>query len=122
MLERAGLAEMARRSVRELSHGQRRRAVLAAAWIGRPRLLLLDEPFEAMDGNIRSEVLAWIENEVAGGAAAVVAAHTFEELASRASAALTIGEGGRPRLQTELPGERRRRLAILATIARGQVQ
>src|SRR5215831_14846731 len=39
-LDRAGLRHSANRSIRELSMGQRRRAVMAAAWIGRPQNVL----------------------------------------------------------------------------------
>ena len=56
-LQRAGLWNIAHRSIRELSSGQRRRAVLAAAWIGSPRIVILDEPLEAMDRAIRGEIL-----------------------------------------------------------------
>ena len=43
--------------------GQRRRAVLAAARIGAPAHLLLDEPLEAMDRGAREDILAWIASE-----------------------------------------------------------
>ncbi len=48
-LAEAGLAERAQASVRELSAGQRRRALLAAAWVGAPKVVLLDEPLESLD-------------------------------------------------------------------------
>ena len=64
-LERVGLANLAHRSVRELSMGQRRRAVLAAAFVGTPRHVLLDEPLEAMDRGAREDLLAWIDRLVA---------------------------------------------------------
>ena len=118
-LERVGLEAMGHRSVRELSQGQRRRAVLAAAWIGRPRVLLLDEPFEAMDRNIREEILAWIEALVEQGATAIVGTHEFETLVSRATAAMTIQVGGKLRLYGRLPEERSERLALVDNLARG---
>src|SRR6185312_150815 len=52
-LEQVGLGKLAHRSVRELSMGQRRRAVLAAAFIGTPSHVLLDEPLEALDRGAR---------------------------------------------------------------------
>ena len=55
------------RSVRELSKGQRRRALLAAARIGEPRLLLLDEPLDALDRAARADVLSWIEEHCRAG-------------------------------------------------------
>src|SRR5262249_46298753 len=49
----AGLSDLRKRSLRQLSKGQRRRALLAAAWIGMPQTLVLDEPFDTMDRGMR---------------------------------------------------------------------
>jgi len=74
-LARVGLGELSHRSVRELSMGQRRRAVLAAALVGTPRQALLDEPLEAMDRGAREDLLAWTDRLVAAGATVVVVAY-----------------------------------------------
>ena len=63
-LAEAGLAARANASVRQLSAGQRRRALLAAAWIGSTRIALLDEPLESLDLVLRERVLSWIHQLV----------------------------------------------------------
>ena len=48
-LDEVGARELARRSIGELSGGERQRVLLSQALIGRPRLLLLDEPLISLD-------------------------------------------------------------------------
>ena len=89
-LEKAGLGPVAKRSIRELSMGQRRRAVLAAAWIGSPRVVLLDEPLEAMDRGMRQGILSWVERLLSESAAVIAATHDIEPFVSCAVRALTV--------------------------------
>ena len=56
MLERVGLAGAAARYPAELSGGMQQRLALAQSLIARPRLLLLDEPFGALDPGIRHDM------------------------------------------------------------------
>jgi len=117
-LQKVGLGELSRRSVRELSMGQRRRAVLAAARVGAPRQVLLDEPLEAMDRGARDDILAWIDGLVAAGAAVLVVSHDIEPFAPRATSALTP-RGGRCETFAPLPANPAERLALLESLARG---
>lgn len=68
-----------RTSVRRLSGGQRQRVALAAAMVGQPDLLFLDEPTAGLDPHARREVWAIISDERDRGASVVVTTHSFEE-------------------------------------------
>ncbi len=117
-LAEAGLAERAGASVRELSAGQRRRALLAAAWIGTPRVVLLDEPLESLDRALRDRVLAWIGELVRGGATVVVVSHQLEPFTMLATAAVTV-RNGHTLGPIAVDGDSTRRLALLERLARG---
>ncbi len=119
VLEKCGLGSFSGRSIRELSMGQRRRAVLAAAWIGEPRTVLLDEPLEAMDRGMRDDIISWIDRLLAREALVLVATHDIEPFVARARRALTVA--GRRRLFEPLPGAAAERLACLEALSRGQV-
>jgi ABC-type multidrug transport system ATPase subunit len=84
-LTRAGISYAGNRSIRELSMGQRRRAVVAAAWIGNPKIILLDEPLESMDRAIRTTILSWIDGLAMTDAAVVIATHQVEPFVEKAN-------------------------------------
>ncbi|MGY5883943.1 ABC transporter ATP-binding protein [Modestobacter lacusdianchii] len=65
--------------VRSLSGGERRRLDLALALLGRPDVVVLDEPTTGLDPESRRQVWQLVHDLVAGGAAVVLTTHHLEE-------------------------------------------
>jgi len=95
VLERLGLADLARRAPHELSGGQRQRVALGRALATDPALLLLDEPLSALDAPLRRALrdeLRAILRE--WRTAAVVVTHDFTE-AYRLADRIVVYDAGR---------------------------
>jgi ABC-type multidrug transport system ATPase subunit len=80
------LQSLAGKSMRALSVGQRRRVDLARAFMGRPRILILDEPFAALDAQFKQ--LARDRIDEAGKRAVVLISEP--EVQIRASATVSL--------------------------------
>ena len=65
MLGRVGLSGKADDFPGQLSLGQQRRVALARAFVGRPELLILDEPFVSLDPALAEEMMALTESLIA---------------------------------------------------------
>ncbi|MBB1243699.1 ABC transporter ATP-binding protein [Streptomyces durbertensis] len=95
MLELVGLAGHGERMPHELSGGQQQRVALARALAPRPALVLLDEPFNALDSALRAGVRADVRAALhATGATAVLVTHDQQEALSTADLVAVV-RGGR---------------------------
>ena len=80
LLERFGLAAHARHPVWRLSGGEQQRVALARALITAPRLLLLDEPFSALDAELRATMREEFARRIgAAGTTALLVTHDEAE-------------------------------------------
>ena len=78
LLSVLGLADAATTLVVDYSHGMRKKIALAAALLHNPRVLFLDEPFEAIDPVSARTIKAVLERYTAGGATVVFSSHVME--------------------------------------------
>ncbi|PZF97748.1 ABC transporter ATP-binding protein [Micromonospora deserti] len=93
LLDRFGLAELARRQTGGLSGGQRRRLAVALAFVGRPRLALLDEPTTGLDVEARRTLWDAIRAFHEDGGTVLLSSHYLEEVEALAHRVVVIGHG-----------------------------
>jgi iron complex transport system ATP-binding protein len=86
------LDKLAKRSVNQLSTGERARVLTARALVGNPRLLLLDEPLSNLDPYWVLRFLEIFENAATSGHMVLAALHDLSQL-DRFGRALLISEG-----------------------------
>ena len=115
-LKRVGAGGLLDRNPAELSGGERGRVALARALVRRPSLLLLDEPFAALDAITRARLDDELP-EVVAGAATLLVTHDVAEALLVADRVLMLGADGA--IDLEVPGLRslpsvERRAALLS--------
>jgi heme exporter protein A len=94
-----GLDRVADARVRTFSAGMKRRLSLARVMLGRPRVLLLDEPFAGLDQGAKKWLEERLEGLKAGGAALLMVTHSFGRELGIADR-LAVLAGGRIALDT----------------------
>ncbi|MEV1242088.1 ABC transporter ATP-binding protein [Nonomuraea sp. NPDC050022] len=93
LLVRLGLAEHARTPYRRLSGGQQQRLSLAAAVIGRPELVFLDEPTAGLDPQARHACWDLVGELRAAGVSVVLTTHHMDEAERLADHVVIIDRG-----------------------------
>ncbi len=91
-LEFFGLAREGDSLPHSLSSGQRRRLLLAAAFVRPKKLLVLDEPEQRLDTTMRAQLADRLSAEVAGGIGLLLVTHDPAFLLASATAALSISD------------------------------
>ncbi len=89
-----GLEGLEKRYPNQLSGGQRQRVAFARAIAPRPHLLLLDEPFAAIDAKVRKELRSWLKETIQKvGITSIFVTHDQEEAVEVADDIIIINEG-----------------------------
>jgi ABC-2 type transport system ATP-binding protein len=93
LLGRFGLDGLTRRQTGGLSGGQRRRLAVALAFVGRPRLIFLDEPTTGLDVEARHALWDGIRAFHADGGTVLLTSHYLEEVEALAQRVVVLGAG-----------------------------
>ena len=94
ILEVCGLTELADRFPKQMSGGQRQRVALARALVIEPKLLLLDEPFAAIDAKVRKELRNWLKDMIGKiGITSIFVTHDQDEAVVVADEIIVTNQG-----------------------------
>lgn len=93
VIEAVGLDLCDKRKVRKYSLGMKQRLGIAAAIMGQPELIILDEPTNALDDSGVQQVCTLIQNERNRGALIIIACHNTELLKSLADTIYYLNNG-----------------------------
>nr|WP_225937129.1 ABC transporter ATP-binding protein [Myxococcus sp. RHSTA-1-4] len=106
-LEQVGLMEAWKVQTQALSHGMAKRAAMAQALMGRPPLVLLDEPTAGLDPRIAAQVRQVIRDMKEKRQTVVVSSHNLQELEELCDAAAILDKGSLAQAGTmsELTGQ-----------------
>jgi len=105
LMTRFGVDQLADRYPDQLSGGQAQRVAILRAVATNPRLLLLDEPFSALDPTTRADLQGWLaELAAALRVTVVLVTHDVDEALRLAERVVLLGADGRLRNQWAVDG------------------
>jgi ABC-2 type transport system ATP-binding protein len=93
LVDRLGIGAFSDTTVRRLSGGQRQRVALAAALVGRPEVVFLDEPTAGLDPHARLDVWDLVRETRDSGCAVIITTHSFEEAQRLADQIVIVNRG-----------------------------
>ena len=93
VIQQAGLQDVARRKAGGFSLGMRQRLGIAAAMLGDPEILMLDEPFNGLDPEGIVWMRGFLRSFARQGGAVLVSSHLMSELEDTADHLVVVGRG-----------------------------
>jgi ABC-2 type transport system ATP-binding protein len=93
LLDRFDLGDLAKRQTGGLSGGQKRRLAVALAFVGRPRIVVLDEPTTGLDVRARRALWDAVRSFHADGGTVLLSSHYLEEIEALARRVVVLGGG-----------------------------
>ncbi|MCI9546164.1 MAG: ATP-binding cassette domain-containing protein [Lachnospiraceae bacterium] len=94
LLELISMKDLGKRYPHQLSGGQRQRVAFARALAPNPQLLLLDEPFAAIDAKVRRELRTWLREMIGRvGVTSIFVTHDQEEAMEVADMVILTNQG-----------------------------
>ncbi len=101
IIERTGIGPLLDRAVGKLSGGERQRVAIARALIGKPRVLMMDEPLAALDWRAKAELLDLFETVIRDfGIPTVMITHAPAEVERLADRVVFMADGAVERVET----------------------
>ncbi|MBE6050116.1 MAG: ABC transporter ATP-binding protein [Clostridium sp.] len=94
LVELIGLKGLEKRYPSELSGGQKQRVAFARALAPRPKILLLDEPFAALDAKVRKDLRSWLKKTIREvGITSIFVTHDQDEATEVADEIIVTNKG-----------------------------
>ena len=93
IVDQLGIQDLLLRGVTSLSTGEMRKTLIARALIKSPRLLILDEPFDGLDGRSRATLAESINRLMTGSMRVILVVHRLEEIVPNITHVLLVKEG-----------------------------
>ena len=93
VLEQLGLHGLSGRHIRDLSGGQQHRVFLARALVGKPGILILDEPTSSVDIKTRDDILHHLADLNAAGTTILMTTHELNSLAAHLPWVICVNRG-----------------------------
>ncbi len=92
-LRQCGVFDLADRRIDQVSGGQSRRAMLARAFAGRPKIMLLDEPVADLDPSASHAIMRLLAAFAAAGGTVIAVLHALDLAASYGSRLVVLADG-----------------------------